>query len=166
MNERVVLSLGSNSGDSRAILRRAVDELATFLGDIRVSSLYLTKPQDVTEQPDFCNIAVSGCFGESPVSLLERIHRIETAYGRDRDRETPKGPRTLDIDIALFGERSVNMSALVIPHERMHLRQFVLIPLLELHPDSADPVTGESYLAKLQRLPDQGVKKAGALYGN
>ena len=166
MSERVVLSLGSNSGDSVAILRRAVDELTAVLGDIRFSSLYMTKPQDVVEQPDFCNIAVSGRYGDSPVSLLERIHRIETANGRNRERETPKGPRTLDIDIALFGDHCVNMSALVIPHERMHLRQFVLIPLLELHPDSADPVTGEPYLAKLQRLPDQGVKKAGALYGN
>jgi len=162
----VVLSLGSNQGDSLSTLRHAVRDLSSVLSDIRVSSLYLTKPQDVADQDDFCNIAVSGRFDGLPRALLVAIQRIETRYGRARNSESPKGPRTLDIDIALFGTRLVDERDLVIPHERMNMRQFVLVPLLEIEPDSADPVTGEPYRTQLERLPDQGVKKAGKLYGN
>jgi 2-amino-4-hydroxy-6-hydroxymethyldihydropteridine diphosphokinase len=166
MERRVVLSLGSNKGDSIAILRDAVRDLSSVLGDVRVSSLYVTKPQDYADQDDFRNIAVSGSYGGSPRELLDSINRIEASHGRDRSRETPKGPRSLDIDIILFGELVVREPDLAIPHERARVRQFVLVPLLELHPDSADPLTGESFAGALAKLPDQGVEKAGDLYGN
>ncbi|HNY16656.1 MAG TPA: 2-amino-4-hydroxy-6-hydroxymethyldihydropteridine diphosphokinase [Treponemataceae bacterium] len=166
MAERVVLSLGANVGDSVATLRDAVSDLGRILGDLRVSSLYVTKPQGGVEQRDFHNIAVSGDFAGTPRALLGEINRIEAAHGRNRAKETLKGPRSLDIDIVLFGSRVVREADLAIPHERMVERQFVLVPLLELHPDSADPVTGERFGALLRMLPDQGVVKAGSLYGN
>jgi 2-amino-4-hydroxy-6-hydroxymethyldihydropteridine diphosphokinase len=166
MEGRVVLSLGSNVGDTGAILREAIEELGCVLADLRVSSLYVTKPQDFLDQADFRNIACSGEFAGTPRELLRIIHQIEDAHGRNRAREIQKGPRPLDIDIILFASLVVRDPDLVIPHERMKERQFVLIPLLELHPECADPVTGESLSSVLERLSDQGVEKAGNIYGN
>lgn len=166
MEGRVVLSLGSNVGDTGTILREAIQELGRVLAGLRVSSLYVTKPQDFTDQADFHNIVCSGEFTGTPRELLRRIHLIEDAHGRDRAREIHKGPRPLDIDIILFDSVIVSEPDLVIPHERMKERQFVLIPLLELHPECADPVTGESLSSVLERLSDQGVEKAGNINGN
>ncbi len=98
--------------------------------------------------------------------MLEHIQKIEKAAGRDRLSGIPKGPRTLDIDILLFGGLAVNEENLVIPHPGMKKRQFVLVPLLELIGECADPVTGESYRDISRGLPDQGVRKAGNLNGN
>lgn len=168
MNESaqlVVLSLGSNVGDSLSTLKKAIRDLSFLLDGMRVSSLYLTTPQDVSRQPDFCNLVVTGLTSLSPVDLLRQTQAIEARYGRRREGETPRGPRSLDIDIALYGERTVREPDLVIPHERMALRQFVLIPLLELLPDCADPVSGRPYRDILSGLEDQGVRKVGNLYG-
>lgn len=130
---------------------------------MRVSSLYVTKPREYFDQPDFYNAVATGEFRGSPRELLAIIGSIEKKWGRDRTREIPKGPRTLDIDIELFGNIQIREPDLIIPHERMGERQFVLVPLLELLPDSADPVTGEPFRVIAERLPDQGVKKAGLL---
>ncbi len=159
----VVLGLGSNRGDSLGALRGAVASLGEVLEDMRVSSLYVTKPMDYLAQPDFLNAAVAGQYRGTPRTLLEAVGAIEKRWGRDRANEIPKGPRTLDIDIELFGDSLIRETDLVIPHERMGERLFVLVPLLELLPDSADPVTGEPLREIAGRLSDQGVKKAGAL---
>jgi len=135
------------------------------LHGIRVSSLYRTSPQDYPGQDDFLNLAVAGVWEGSPRELLCTIQSVETRYGRDRTREIPKGPRTLDIDVELFGSCIIGEPGLVIPHERMHIRQFVLVPLLELFPDSADPVSGRPYREICDSLPDQGVVKVGTLNG-
>lgn len=132
---------------------------------MRVSSLYLTMPQDVQEQNDFCNMAASGLYSGTPESLLNTVQTIERRYGRDRNRESRRGPRTLDIDILLYGSRVIRTDALVVPHERMGLRQFALVPLLEILPDSKEPGTGLSYRTILESMPEQGVKKVGNLYG-
>lgn len=157
------MGLGSNSGDSRSILLGAIEALRELLGELRVSSLYVTKPQDYKDQPDFLNLCASGTFSGSPHELLRALNGIERSWGRAREREIPKGPRTLDIDIELFGTEIIREKDLVIPHERLRERAFVLVPLLELLPDSADPVTGELYRDIAGRLPDQGVIKAGAI---
>lgn len=133
---------------------------------MQISSLYLTKAQDFTEQADFYNMAVSGFFNGTPRDLLEQIREIEIAYGRDRVHSVSGGPRTLDIDIELFGNFIVQDSDLVIPHERMNNRQFVLIPLLEIDCSCINPKTGEHFKDILSRLSGQGVKKAGNLYEN
>lgn len=160
--ELVALSLGSNQGDSVSILRGALQRLSAFLSGMRVSSLYRTAPQDVTDQPDFYNAAVSGRFCRTPDALLRLVNGIEADFGRDRLHGVPKGPRTLDIDILLFGNRTVSCKApdLEIPHPAMKKRQFVLVPLLEILPDAADPVTGMFFRDVLAGLPDQGVRKS------
>ena len=161
--ETIILGLGSNKGDSKAILAGAIGKLASFLTDVRISSLYITKPQEYLDQEDFHNMVIAGGYTDTPVSLLKTIQQIETAYGRNRSNEIPKGPRTLDIDILFFGRQQVRLSVppLTVPHPAVHQRAFVLIPLLELYPDYTDPVTGEALAAVLAALPEQGVSKSG-----
>ncbi|ULQ59899.1 2-amino-4-hydroxy-6-hydroxymethyldihydropteridine diphosphokinase [Brucepastera parasyntrophica] len=159
-----VLSLGSNCGDSPGILKEAVSLIGAFLTGLNISSVYKTVPQDCPDQPDFLNLAVRGCFAETADILLRKIQGIETGLGRDRNTEKRYGPRTLDIDIILFGNAVIRQTDLIIPHERMKKRQFVLIPLLEIYPEAADPVSGEPFRIILESLPDQGVTMAGSLF--
>lgn len=158
------MGLGSNIGNSRLTLRNAVRDLNAVLQEIQVSSVYVTAPQGYSEQSDFLNIVVIGFFRGTPRELLVAIQNIETRYGRNRIDSIKNGPRTLDIDILLFGELAIHESDLVIPHERMNERQFVLIPLLELEEEQKDP-SGKLYREILSLLPDQDVRKAGNLYG-
>ncbi len=123
-------------------------------------------PQGPVQQNDFLNCVVTGTYSDDPFSLLKQVHELESVFGRDRSREVPKGPRTLDIDIILFGSLILITNTLTIPHESVQERQFVLIPLLELLPDCADPFTGKLYRTVSAQLGDQGVQKAGSLYGS
>lgn len=156
-NERAYLSLGSNLGPRERNLNAAVQALAGFLEDVRRSSIYQTRPMYVEEQPKFLNMVVSGLCAVQPSELLQRILTLELQLGRDRDNYTPKGPRIIDIDILLFGSRTVDREGLRIPHPRLKERQFVLIPLLELAPDLKDPVSGRPLAESLGVLEDQGV---------
>lgn len=110
-------------------------------------------------------MAVSGYFDGDCHSLLKICQNIEADFGRNRLNEISKGPRTLDIDIELFGNLCIREDDLTVPHCELANRQFVMVPLLELHPDCADPVTGVPYRELCAALPDQGVKKDGKLYG-
>nr|WP_197071887.1 2-amino-4-hydroxy-6-hydroxymethyldihydropteridine diphosphokinase [Treponema phagedenis] len=159
-----MLGLGSNQGDSRAILQAAVKELRTFLDDLEVSSLYRTKPQDYLEQNDFYNLAVCGFFSGEPHDLLDLLHTIENKHGRIRPAPIIKGPRTLDIDILFFGRKIINTDDLTVPHPAIAKRAFVLIPLLELCPKYSDPISGKLYAHILALLPDQGVENIGSLH--
>ena len=156
------MGLGSNCGDSKVILAEAIKRLASFLSGIRTSSVYITKPQDYLDQDDFYNMVVSGNYAGSPASLLKTLQQIEADYGRNREAEIPKGPRTLDIDILFFGSQIVTLDnpPLIIPHPAVYRRAFALIPLLELYPDYRDPVTQQPLTAALAVLPDQGVRKS------
>jgi 2-amino-4-hydroxy-6-hydroxymethyldihydropteridine diphosphokinase len=161
---QVILGLGSNTSFNGKtpvdLLSCACAELKNVLSSFVFSSVYRTKALYVTCQNDFYNMTVRGFADDSvsPHGLLDLIHQIESKYGRDRDREIRFGPRTLDIDIELFGDRIVNDSTLQIPHPRMHERAFVLIPLLEILSDTADVVIRNTYTAYLQRLPAQNVQ--------
>jgi 2-amino-4-hydroxy-6-hydroxymethyldihydropteridine diphosphokinase len=150
----VVLGLGSNQGDSPAILAGALERLDKLLGGMRTAAIIETGPQYVLDQPRFLNTAVSGFWGRSPRELLEALHLIEAAYGRDRSRERRWGERTLDIDILLFGQQVVSEAPLLeIPHPRLRERRFALEPLVELLPRARDPVTGRLFRDILSRLP-------------
>ena len=107
-------------------------------------------------------MVVSGNYAGSPASLLKTLQQIEADYGRNREAEIPKGPRTLDIDILFFGSQIVKLDnpPLIIPHPAVYRRAFALIPLLELYPDYSDPVTQQPLAAVLAALPDQGVRKS------
>lgn len=131
------LSLGSNVGDREANLSEAL-RLLRGLGEITAkSSLYETEPVEVVDQPWFLNAAVALRTRLEPSDLLREILGIEKAMGRVRTQ--PKGPRTIDIDILLYGSLIVTLPGLTIPHPGMHERMFVLAPLAEIAPEVLHP---------------------------
>ncbi|MFA5853208.1 MAG: 2-amino-4-hydroxy-6-hydroxymethyldihydropteridine diphosphokinase, partial [Spirochaetales bacterium] len=132
--ETIWLGIGSNMGNKAASLRNAVSMLAEFMRDLRVSGLWLSKARYVLDQPDFLNGVVSGSTDLSPHELLIAVNRVEAAMGRDRSSVAPKGPRTIDIDILLYGDRIISDKELIIPHPGMRERKFVLLPLFQLAP--------------------------------
>jgi 2-amino-4-hydroxy-6-hydroxymethyldihydropteridine diphosphokinase len=111
----------------------------------------------VVDQPDFVNAAATGETELSPRELLTAVNGIEARFGRDRCRERPKGPRTLDIDILLYGDLILDESDLVLPHARLKERRFALEPLLDLDSTLLDPMSGEAYSRILESLPAQGI---------
>jgi 2-amino-4-hydroxy-6-hydroxymethyldihydropteridine diphosphokinase len=154
---RVFFSLGSNLGDREAAIREAFRMLGGVCDNLRLSPVYETEPVDVTAQPRFLNAAAEGATRLEPRDLLDAIHGIERSLGRDRSAEVRRGPRTIDIDLLLYGERLSDDPHLSLPHPRLASRAFVLVPLLELEPDLADPRTGEPYAAALARVGRAGV---------
>lgn len=138
--DRVAVALGSNVGDRRAHLDYAASKLRVFLGNLTVSRYYGTVPVGVSgPQPLFLNAAA---FGESAMSaraLLEALLAIE----RERGRERPyaNAPRTLDLDLILFGDTVLDEPGLTVPHPRFRERRFVLEPLAEIAPALVDPVS-------------------------
>jgi 2-amino-4-hydroxy-6-hydroxymethyldihydropteridine diphosphokinase len=124
---------------------------------MRRSRIYRTSPLYVTDQPDFLNLVVAGRTALEPEALLEAVNEIEAGEGRDRSLERRYGERPLDIDILLFGDLVLNSDRLVIPHERMGERRFVLVPLLELDPDLRDPRTGLRFSSLLPALKGQAI---------
>jgi 2-amino-4-hydroxy-6-hydroxymethyldihydropteridine diphosphokinase len=157
-----VLSLGSNvPADGLSppeILRAACGMLADKLSGFRASSVYRTKPLYCAEQDDFFNLVCAGAWEKSAEELLDFTQGIESAFGRDRTRELPKGPRTLDIDIALFGAKVVSAPRLRIPHPGITERAFVLVPLLEILPQAVDPLSGRKYESFLDCIGERGVE--------
>jgi 2-amino-4-hydroxy-6-hydroxymethyldihydropteridine diphosphokinase len=152
------LSLGSNLDDREFNLRRAMELLASPEVRIkRTSSLYETEPQDLPHQPWFLNIAVEIETSLFPLQLLARIQRIEKELGRQRI--VPKGPRTIDIDILLFGNFAIDSVKLQVPHPRMNDRRFVLEPLAEIVPDLRHPVNRRTIREMLGETAGQFVKK-------
>jgi 2-amino-4-hydroxy-6-hydroxymethyldihydropteridine diphosphokinase len=125
--------------------------------NLRFSSLYETRPLYVTDQPLFLNAAVEGRTSLTPDALLDGLQSIEKALGRDRSKERRMGPRTLDLDVLLFGREVIESPRLTIPHPRLAERAFALIPLLELAPDLRDPRTRLPFAEALARIGDQGV---------
>ena len=146
--EYVVLGLGSNKsykGDSCIeLLQKACTMLAEVLTNICITSVYKTGAMYVVDQDDFYNMAVGGFFEGTPTQLLNKIHIIEGNLGRNRALEFRNGPRSMDIDIEIFGNRKIKDNNLVIPHERLFERSFVLTPLLEIFDSNADVNFNES----------------------
>ena len=152
------LGLGSNIGDREQNLKAALAKLAA--PDVRVarlSSVYETEPVGFTAQRWFLNIVVEIETELFPMQLLSRIAKIEQALGRVRS--VKNGPRTLDIDILLYGRAVVRSGRLEIPHPRMAERRFVLAPLAELAPELRHPVTHQSIRAMLDAAPAVSVRK-------
>ena len=138
MHKLVYLSLGSNVGDRAANLDAAIDRIASLGKVIAVSSFYETEPVELAAQPWFLNCAVALDTEKMPRQLLAAILDIEKGMGRRRVQK--KGPRTLDIDILLFGNSTIKTNGLTIPHPAMHERRFVLAPLAEIAPEARHPV--------------------------
>jgi 2-amino-4-hydroxy-6-hydroxymethyldihydropteridine diphosphokinase len=147
MSETVLLGLGSNVGDRLETLTSAVFALEDVDGLVveDVSGVYETPPwpppgePGAVEQAPYHNLVVRAVTSLDPHDLLAELQLIEAAYGRDRERERRWGPRTLDIDVLLHGDREIDTPELVVPHPRLAERAFVLVPLLEVMPGGALP---------------------------
>jgi 2-amino-4-hydroxy-6-hydroxymethyldihydropteridine diphosphokinase len=153
----VYLALGSNIGDRETNLRAAIERLsAADIPVLRESPVYETEPVGYTEQRWFLNMVVEAETGLFPMQLLTRTGKIERALGRVRGMAN--GPRTIDIDILLYGKAVVRAPRLEIPHPRMHERRFVLAPLADLAPDLRHPVTRKSVRQLLEAAPPQTMR--------
>lgn len=154
---RAYVGLGANLGDRERMLRAAVDALAAEEGIevVSVSTLRETEPVGVGGQPRFLNGAAELETGLSARRLLDALLELERAFGRDRASVPAQGPRTLDLDLLLYGQEQIDEPGLEIPHPRLHERLFVLEPLAELDPSLEVPGKG-SVQTLLARLDSAG----------
>ena len=160
MRQNAYVSLGSNLGDRAGFLLLAVrGMLAAGLDVIRLSSIYETQPVEYTEQPMFLNLVAElrGSTLPTPEQTLARLLRIEFALGRTRDIRL--GPRTIDLDLLLFKDEQRDTEFLTLPHPRLHLRRFVLVPLNELVANLVHPVLEQSISDLLANCKDQSTVK-------
>jgi len=139
-----------------------VKRLGQVLESLRSSSIYRTQPRYVLDQPDFLNLVVAGTSTLDPMELLQRTQAIEAEFGRDRSKERHKGPRTLDIDMLMYGSTIMESPSLTLPHPGLTERAFVLVPLLELEPHARHPVSGIPLSAFLESAGGQGIYLHGA----
>jgi len=152
----VFLGLGSNIGDRRGNIERGMAGLGDGGVSLRRrSSLYETEPVGITEQPWFLNAVVIGETDLPPAALLRLCKGIERHVGRRRSERF--GPRTLDIDILLYGQDVLESPELTIPHPRLHERRFALAPLVEIDQGARDPRDGRPF-AEILRGLDEGKK--------
>jgi 2-amino-4-hydroxy-6-hydroxymethyldihydropteridine diphosphokinase len=147
----VAIALGSNLGDRRKHLEVAASRLSAFVTGLRVSTIRETEPFGVAEpQPSYLNAVAVGSTTLEPEALLAELLTIEQARGRARP--SPRAPRTLDLDLILFGDCVIDRPGLALPHPRFRERLFVLQPLAELAPDWKDPVSGKIVSQLLDQL--------------
>jgi 2-amino-4-hydroxy-6-hydroxymethyldihydropteridine diphosphokinase len=152
----VYLGLGGNLGDPPATFRNAIGQISDFAQIIGVSKLYRSKPYGFSDQPDFYNAAARITTDLDPLDLLARLQEIEQKLGKKVVREN--GPRIIDLDLLLYGDKTLDLPELQLPHPGILQRDFVLRPLHDLNPalthpnwqgkslDSALADLGESYL--------------------
>ncbi|MEO8892785.1 MAG: 2-amino-4-hydroxy-6-hydroxymethyldihydropteridine diphosphokinase [Coleofasciculaceae cyanobacterium] len=154
----VAIALGSNLGDSKAILTSALNIIATTCGISlqKASSWYQTAPVG-PPQPDYINGCAILETSLNPLELLEILLIIEAHFGRIRTE--PNGPRTLDLDILLFDDLILESPKLQIPHPRMSERAFVLVPLAEIAPNWREPLSGKAIAQLVQTVDCSGVQK-------
>jgi 2-amino-4-hydroxy-6-hydroxymethyldihydropteridine diphosphokinase len=148
------LSLGSNLGDRAANLEAAIERLGELGQVVARSAIYETEPVEMERQPWFLNCVVAIETELMPRQFLSRVLAIEQKMGRRRTQ--PKGPRTIDIDILLFGASIVDTPSLTIPHPAMHRRRFVLEPLAEIAPELRHPVLKKTVREMMEALRPRG----------
>jgi 2-amino-4-hydroxy-6-hydroxymethyldihydropteridine diphosphokinase len=153
LGNRVIaaVALGSNLGDRSAHLNYAVSRLRDLLAGLRVSRFYDTVPVGAPgPQALFLNAAAVGEAAMPARELLNRLLAIEEERGRERPY--PNAPRSLDLDLILFGDATIDEPGLIVPHPRFRERRFVLDPLADVAPDMKDPVTGRTVLDLLDSV--------------
>ena len=154
---RAFVGVGANLGDAPATVRAALQALGRLPGTqcVAVSSLYRSAPVEASG-PDFINAVAELRTQLPPLELLRALQAVEQAFGRVRSERN--APRTLDLDLLLYGDQVMHSDALTLPHPRLHLRAFVLRPLAELDP--ALPLPGLGALGPwLQRASDQAIER-------
>ena len=152
------VGIGANLDDPAARVRDALASLASLPHTrlVKRSSLYRTEPQGYRPQPDFVNAVAQLDTGLAAAALLAELQRIEAGAGRRRS--FANAPRTLDLDLLLYGSERIDEPGLVVPHPRMHERAFVLVPLLEIAPQAEIPGLGPAQ-QWLGRAAGQGVER-------
>jgi 2-amino-4-hydroxy-6-hydroxymethyldihydropteridine diphosphokinase len=157
------LGLGSNLGDRRQHLAEAVRRLhaGPALQVVKISSVYESSPVGVTAQPDFLNLVAQVATTHAPRELLAEGLCIETDLGRERRERW--GPRTIDIDLLLYGDVRIHDESLTVPHPRMRERSFVLAPLAEIAPGIK--LDGKTISELAAALGEAGLRKLGPLDG-
>jgi 2-amino-4-hydroxy-6-hydroxymethyldihydropteridine diphosphokinase len=154
--EIAYIALGANlpgpAGSPRQTLDAAIERLAQVGAVLRRSSYYETEPVGYADQPVFLNAAVALATELKPEALLERLLAIESFFGRDRNYGIRNGPRTLDLDLLLYGDEILSMDQLQLPHPRLAERSFVLLPMVEIAPDLIHPQLNRSMSQLMQDL--------------
>jgi 2-amino-4-hydroxy-6-hydroxymethyldihydropteridine diphosphokinase len=160
------IGLGSNLGDRESMIRQALDAIAALPDTelLRASSLYDTEPVGDTAQPNFLNAVAQVDTELDARQLLWNLLLVEKRLGRERTRKW--GPRTIDLDLLLFGDEVLDEEGLQVPHPEMIRRAFVLVPLVELEPGLVHPGTGETLLTHLSRLGARPPVKRGTRLWN
>jgi len=153
---KIYLSLGSNVGDRGENLQSAMVMLEKWgIKIVRASSIYETEPVGLKNQDWFYNMVVECESDSTPEELLKVIQSIENAL--KRERTVKNGPRTIDIDILLYNDMVVDKSGLKIPHERMHLRRFVLVPFGEIGAEVVHPILKKTMRELLKECEDTAI---------
>lgn len=137
MSAEVYLGLGGNLGDPPATFRKALELLTACSKVLKVSKLYRSKPYGFSEQPDFYNAAAQISTRLPPLDLLACLQEVEQKLGKKVIREN--GPRIIDLDLLLYGDETLNLPDLQLPHTGILLRDFVLRPLHDLNPSLSHP---------------------------
>ena len=146
----IAIALGSNLGHRERVLREALTVLAASIHDLRASTFHDTAPVGVVSQPRFLNAAATGRTTLSPRALLTQLLAIEQRFGRERPY--PGAPRTLDLDLILYGDHVIDEPGLTVPHPRFLERRFVLEPLAEIAGAWIDPVSRRTVEELLRQL--------------
>ncbi len=159
MKESVFIALGSNLGDRIGNCRRAMELIGrdgTGVRIVRRSSLYETAPWGLKDQPPFVNAVVEVDTELEPRSLLDFLKSVEKELGGKKNPSERWGPRWMDLDIILYGDRIIDEAGLTVPHPLMARRAFVLLPLAEIGKQVVHPVLKKSISALLSELDDKG----------
>ena len=151
-NGAVFIGLGSNVGNRESNLNAAVEKLRNIAKIKKISSIYKTEPMEFKNQEWFLNMAVEIATELQPYDLLKKLQHVEQSLGRTR--EIRYGPRTIDLDILLYGDTVMREKDLVIPHPKMRERAFALKPLCEIASGIIHPIFKKSIQTLLERLPD------------
>ena len=150
------LSLGSNVGDRTNNLKNAIKSIENLVGKVNKISKFYENPAVGFDGNSFVNICIEVVTYLSPSELLNSLLNIENEYGRKRLKSGEYSSRTIDIDIIFYENLNINQNGLIIPHPRMQLRHFVLVPMHDLNPDFVHPVLGLKTSQLLDELEIRG----------
>jgi len=156
--EKVFIALGGNVGNVSGNFDIAIQKISAMVGPvIKQSSLYKTEPWGNKNQDYFLNKVVEVETKQTPAEVLANILSIEKMMGRNRNKNDQFAPRSIDIDLLFYGAKIINENHLVVPHPRLHLRNFVLTPLMEIAPDLIHPLLKKSIIDLSQQSNDSSV---------